>query len=79
MSPTRVYNVMDDAACMHRPWAQDEVDHSLRIHYPTLTQSGCELLVAYSRFYKHEPPDADAFARQGVKVARIPLLSLPTD
>ena len=25
---------------------EDEVDHSLRIHYPTLTQRGCELLVA---------------------------------
>jgi hypothetical protein len=58
---------------------EDEVDHSLRIHYPTLTQRGCELLVAYSRFYKHDPPDEDAFTRQGVRVARVPLMKLPTD
>ena len=58
---------------------EDEVDHSLRIHYPTLTQRGCELLVAYSRFYKHEPPDDEAFGRQGIRVARVPLVKLPTD
>lgn len=58
---------------------EDEVDHSLRIHYPTLAQRGCELLVAYTRFYKHDPPDDGAFGRQGVRVARVPLLKLPTD
>ena len=58
---------------------EDEVDHSLRIHYPTLTQRGCELLVAYSRFYKHDPPTEEAFGRQGIRVARVPLIRLPTD
>jgi hypothetical protein len=32
--------------------------------------------VAYTRFYKHEPPDREAFLRQGVKVARVPLIAL---
>ena len=56
---------------------EDEVDDSLRIHYPTLAQRGCELLVAYSRFYKLNPTSDEAFARQGVRVARVPLIALP--
>jgi len=54
-----------------------DVDGSLRSHYPTLLQRGCELLVAYSKFYKIEPTGARAeenLARQGIYVARVPLV-----
>ena len=56
-----------------------DVDGSLRSHYPTLLQRGCEVLVAYSKFYKIEPPQGSAdvgesLARQGIYVARVPLI-----
>jgi len=54
-----------------------DVDGSLRSHYPTLLQRGCELLVAYSKFYKIEPTGAraeESLAKQGIYVARVPLV-----
>ena len=55
-----------------------DVDGSLRSHYPTLLQRGCELLVAYSKFYKIEPRDGshveESLAKQGIYVARVPLV-----
>ena len=55
-----------------------DVDGSLRSHYPTLLQRGCELLVAYSKFYKIEPRDVshveESLAKQGIYVARVPLV-----
>ena len=56
-----------------------DVDGSLRSHYPTLHQRGCEVLVAYSKFYTIEPPQGSAdveesLARQGIYVARVPLI-----
>ena len=50
---------------------------SLRLHYPTLTQRGCHLYVAYSRFYskKMEPDDpGGSFHEQGIVVRRVALL-----
>lgn len=54
---------------------EDEVHSSLRIHYPTLAQVGCDLLVAYTRFWKLHVP-AGGLELQGVRVARVPLGAL---
>jgi hypothetical protein len=53
------------------------VGESLRMHYPTLTRRGCEVLVAYSRFHKTpiEPTDV-RFKTQGIKVASVALCGL---
>jgi len=42
-----------------RSWKQvarveDQQDAGLRMHYPTLMQSGCTLYLAYSKFYHEE-------------------------
>ena len=50
-----------------------DVDGSLRSHYPTLLQRGCELLVAYSKFYKNRTEGCitrrGEFAKQGIHVS----------
>lgn len=53
---------------------ESEVGSSLRFHYPTLTQWGCHVYVAYSRFYskKIEPNDpGGSFEQQGIIVKRV--------
>lgn len=53
---------------------ESEVGSSLRLHYPTLTQWGCHVYVAYSRFYskKIEPNDpGGSFEQQGIIVRRV--------
>jgi predicted neuraminidase len=61
---------------------ETDIDSSLRSHYPTIVQRGCELLVAYSKFYKRPPKIVDSsidydelMAKQGIYVARVPLCS----
>mmetsp|Transcript_12716 Transcript_12716/g.30697 ORF Transcript_12716/g.30697 Transcript_12716/m.30697 type:complete len:125 (+) Transcript_12716:113-487(+) len=54
-----------------------EIGSSLRLHYPTLTQHGCHLYVAYSRFYSKtmEPDDpGGSFNQQGIIVKRVTIL-----
>ncbi|KAK3235082.1 hypothetical protein CYMTET_54697 [Cymbomonas tetramitiformis] len=53
---------------------EGEVDSTLRIHYPTILQRGCKLLVAYSRFHKIPvSPSSSEYSNQGIKVARMSL------
>jgi len=53
---------------------ESEVGETLRMHYPTLLQRGCDMLVAYSRFHKQTPPPDDPqFVEQGIKLARVHL------
>jgi len=63
------------------PWREvlleAEIGSSLRLHYPTLTQHGCHLYVAYSRFYSKtmEPDDpGGSFNQQGIIVKRVTIL-----
>eukprot|EP00959_Pyramimonas_sp_CCMP1952_P082927 1733192-Pyramimonas_sp.AAC.1 len=42
-----------------------QVGEALRMHYPTLLQRGCDMLVAYSRFHKAVlPPEDPQFVEQ---------------
>jgi len=53
---------------------ETEVGETLRMHYPTLLQRGCELFVVYSRFYKAVVNSDDPnFPTQGIKLARVQL------
>jgi len=52
---------------------EDELAPTLRIHYPTLQQVGCRVLVAYSQFHKVIEHSDPAFTRQGIKLARVDL------
>jgi len=53
---------------------EDEIGASLRFHYPTIQQYGCNLFVAYSKFYSKKLGITDpAFDEQGIKLARISL------
>ena len=59
---------------------EEEVGASLRFHYPTLHQYGCQLLVAYSKFWSKATPEfthSDDFHNQGIKLARIDLGQWP--
>jgi hypothetical protein len=53
---------------------ESQVAETLRMHYPTLMQRGCEVYVAYSRFHKEAvAADDPRFAEQGIKLARVQL------
>jgi len=58
---------------------EDEVKPSLRIHYPTLQQYGCKLMVAYSVFHKFIDVSSPDFTSQGIKIRHIELDSKPID
>mmetsp|Transcript_21176 Transcript_21176/g.53284 ORF Transcript_21176/g.53284 Transcript_21176/m.53284 type:complete len:478 (-) Transcript_21176:103-1536(-) len=50
---------------------EDVVKPTLRIHYPTLQQNGCMLMVAYSLFNKI--PDANDDTEHGIKIKHVHL------
>jgi len=53
---------------------ESEVGETLRAHYPTLLQRGCEVYVAYSRFHKTPlAAEDERYVDQGIKLARVAL------
>eukprot|EP00951_Prasinocladus_malaysianus_P030256 scaffold283928_cov49-Prasinocladus_malaysianus.AAC.1 len=54
-------------------YLEDRVAPTLRFHYPTLQQVGCELVVAYSQFHKFIDMGDPDYTDQGIKVARVSL------
>eukprot|EP00898_Chlorokybus_atmophyticus_P007206 jgi/Chlat1/7487/Chrsp60S06998 len=52
---------------------EDTVDPGLRVHYPTMLQVGCSLLVAYSQFYHPAYANGSVALEPGIRLAVVPL------
>mmetsp|Transcript_1196 Transcript_1196/g.3496 ORF Transcript_1196/g.3496 Transcript_1196/m.3496 type:complete len:151 (+) Transcript_1196:424-876(+) len=68
--------ISHDSGATWHPLANlgDDIGHSLRLHYPTLQQVGCKLVVIWSRYYTkrmawHDP----SFVHQGIQMVTLNL------
>eukprot|EP00192_Tetraselmis_astigmatica_P012015 CAMPEP_0117667216 /NCGR_PEP_ID=MMETSP0804-20121206/10833_1 /TAXON_ID=1074897 /ORGANISM="Tetraselmis astigmatica, Strain CCMP880" /LENGTH=400 /DNA_ID=CAMNT_0005474897 /DNA_START=283 /DNA_END=1483 /DNA_ORIENTATION=+ len=72
--------ISHDSGATWHPLANlgDDIGHSLRLHYPTLQQVGCKLVVIWSRYYTkrmawHDP----SFVHQGIQMVTLNLQASP--